>query len=60
MEDIGIFYGHLFYFAAILSILGPFGIFIRHFVYFSRFGMLYQENSGNPGQYMLCDSVLNF
>jgi hypothetical protein len=32
----GIMYGHLVYFGVIL-------------VYFSRFGMLYHEKSGNPG-----------
>jgi hypothetical protein len=44
------------YFMAIWSILVPFGIFCStlvkfcgHLVYFSRFGMLYQEKSGNPG-----------
>jgi hypothetical protein len=35
MEDVGIVYGH-------------FGIFCGHFVYFSRFGLLWQEKSGNP------------
>jgi hypothetical protein len=48
MEDVGIFYGHL-------SILRPFGIFCGNLVYFEviwyiflRFGILYQEQSGNP------------
>jgi hypothetical protein len=49
----------LAYFIAIWSILVWFGIFCRHLVnfiaviaawyIFSRFGMLYQEKSGNPG-----------
>jgi hypothetical protein len=46
MQDVGIFYGQLVHFTAIwytLSISSSFGIFI------SRFGMLYQEKSGNPG-----------
>jgi hypothetical protein len=34
---------------AIWYILWPFGIFYGYLVYFSRFGMLYQEKSGNPG-----------
>jgi hypothetical protein len=41
---------------AIWNILQPFGISYGHLVHFvviwyifSRFGMLYQENSGNPG-----------
>jgi hypothetical protein len=48
MEDVGIFYGHLFY-------LLLFGIFCDLFVYFiviwyifPRFGTLYQDKSGNP------------
>jgi hypothetical protein len=49
MEDVGIF-------MTIWSILLPFGniptirdITYMFLVYFARFGMLYQENSGNPG-----------
>jgi hypothetical protein len=34
--QLGIFYGH-------------FGIFYGHLVSFTRFGMLYQDKSGNPG-----------
>jgi hypothetical protein len=48
MGDVGIFYGHLVYFRAL-------EIFYCHLVYFvviwyifPRFGMLYQEKSGNP------------
>jgi hypothetical protein len=55
MEDIG-------QFMAIWTILGPFGLFYGHLVYFEGiwyilwlfgifspvFGMLYQEKSGNP------------
>jgi hypothetical protein len=40
MEDVCIF-------TAILSILWPFGIFRGHLVYFSRFGMLHRDKSGN-------------
>jgi hypothetical protein len=43
MVDVGLFYGHLVYLMAFWSILRPFGIF-----YGLRFGMLYQEKSGNP------------
>jgi hypothetical protein len=43
----------LVYVMAVWSILRPFGIFCGHvvyfMVYFSCFGMLYQEKSGNPG-----------
>jgi hypothetical protein len=41
MEDVGIIYGNLVDFPA---------------VHFTRFGMLYQEKSGNPGTN---DSLLN-
>jgi hypothetical protein len=42
MEDVvGIFYCHMAYFL-------PFDVFYGYLVYFSRFGMLYQEKSGNP------------
>jgi hypothetical protein len=51
MEHVGIFYVHLVY----LCILRPSEIVYGHLVYFSpfwyifpRFGMLYQEKSGNP------------
>jgi hypothetical protein len=37
----------LIYFMATWPILRPFGIFCDHLVYFFRFGMLYQEKSGN-------------
>jgi hypothetical protein len=50
MEDIGIFYGHLVHFTAFCYILWTFGIVRGNLVYFSRFGILYQEKSGNPGQ----------
>jgi hypothetical protein len=33
----------------ICYILCPFGIFYGNLVYFSRFGMLHREKSGNPG-----------
>jgi hypothetical protein len=36
------------YFMAIWSILQPFGNFCCHLVYFTRFGILYSEKSGNP------------
>jgi hypothetical protein len=48
MKDVGTFYVHLVYFTAILYILGPFVIFRGHFGIFFRFGMLYQQKSGNP------------
>jgi hypothetical protein len=49
MEDVCIFYVHLVNFTAIWHILRPFGIFYLLLVHFTRFGMLYQEKSGNPG-----------
>jgi hypothetical protein len=44
----GVFYCHLVYFVAIWYIVWQFGICNGHLIYFSRFGMLYQEKSGNP------------
>jgi hypothetical protein len=49
MEDVGIFYGHLVYFTASWYILWTYGTICGHLVYFSLFGMLYREESGNPG-----------
>jgi hypothetical protein len=66
MENVGILNGHLVYFAAIYvvyylaiwSILRPFSILFGHLVlfygylvYFSRFGMLCKEKSGNPDRW---------
>jgi hypothetical protein len=48
MEDIGVFYGLLVYFTAVRYILWPFGITSGNLEYFSRFGILYQDKSGNP------------
>jgi hypothetical protein len=48
-EDVGIFYYHLAYFTSIWYILWQLAIVYGYVVYFSRFGMLYQEKSGNPG-----------
>jgi hypothetical protein len=50
MKDAGKSYGHLVYFTAIAYNLLPSGIFCGHFGNFSRFGMLYQDKSGNPGR----------
>jgi hypothetical protein len=50
MEDVGTFYDRLVYFTTIWYILWPFGIFYGHLVYFSHFGLLYYEKSGNPAQ----------
>jgi hypothetical protein len=49
MEDVGIFYGHLVHFMVFCYILWTFGMIRGNLVYFSRFGILYQETSGNPG-----------
>jgi hypothetical protein len=50
VEDVGIFYGHLVHFTVFWYILLTFGIVCGNLVYFSRFGILYQEKSGNPGR----------
>jgi hypothetical protein len=60
MVDVGIFYGNLFYFTTIKYTYLPTSWQFLYFVaiwyilwsfgtIFSRFGMLYQEKSGNPG-----------
>jgi hypothetical protein len=46
MEDVGIFYGHLCYFKAIWNTLWTFFVVLWNI--FRRFGMLYQDKSGNP------------
>jgi hypothetical protein len=48
MKDVGKVYGGLVYFTAISYSLRPLGIFCDHLVYFSSFGMLHEEKSGNP------------
>jgi hypothetical protein len=48
MEDVGIFYGHLVHYTVFCYILRNFGIVCGNLVYFSGFGILYQEKSGNP------------
>jgi hypothetical protein len=51
MKDVGKFYGLLVYFTTIWYALWPFGIFCGYFgIYFSSFGMLFQDKSGNPGE----------
>jgi hypothetical protein len=50
MKDVGIFYGHLVHFTDFCYILWTFGMVSGNLVYFSRFGILYQEKSGNPDQ----------
>jgi hypothetical protein len=47
MEDVGIFYGHLVHFTVFCYILCTFGIDHGNLVYFSHFGILYEEKSGN-------------
>jgi hypothetical protein len=48
MEDVGILYGHLVHFKVFCYILWTLGIVRGNFVYFSLFGILYEEKSGNP------------
>jgi hypothetical protein len=43
------FYRHLVYFTVVSYILWPSGLFCGDFGIFSRFGILYQEKSGNSG-----------
>jgi hypothetical protein len=51
LENVNIFYGHLEYFAEIWEVLWPFGKFVLIWYIFPVFGIVYQEKSGNPGQY---------
>jgi hypothetical protein len=46
LEDVSLFYGYFVCFTAMRYILWPFGIFYGYLVYFSLFGMLYQEKTG--------------
>jgi hypothetical protein len=55
LEAVGIFYGHLVYFTSIWYIFGHLVYFVVIRYIFSRFGMLYQEKSGNP-TYTGCES----
>jgi hypothetical protein len=48
MEDDGIFYGNLVPFTVFCNFLWTFGIVRGNLVIFSRFGILFQEKSGNP------------
>jgi hypothetical protein len=56
MEDVGIFYGHVVHFTVYCYILWTFGIVRGNLVYFSHFGILYEEKSGNPGCASACHS----
>jgi hypothetical protein len=51
VKYVGKLYGYVVYFTAISCILWPFGIFCGHLgiPIFLVFGMLHQEQSGNPG-----------
>jgi hypothetical protein len=49
MENVGIFYGHLECNSAIWYMLWPFGKLVIIWYISPRFGILYQEKSGNPG-----------
>jgi hypothetical protein len=49
LENVDTFYGPLEYFADIWDILWPLETFCVNLVYSSGFGIVCQENSGNPG-----------
>jgi hypothetical protein len=59
MEDVGIFHGLLAYFTAIWYILWTLGIFCGNLEYFSRFGIMHQEKSGNPGPTLSSANIAN-
>jgi hypothetical protein len=46
-QDVGIFYGHFVYFTAIWYFYGHLVHFMANWYIYSRFGMFYQEKSGN-------------
>jgi hypothetical protein len=48
VENVGTFYYHLEYITAIWYILGPLSNLEVSGYIFPRFGILYQEKSGNP------------
>jgi hypothetical protein len=48
-ENVGIFYAHLEYITAIWYILWSFGYFVVIWFILPRFGILWDEKSGNPG-----------
>jgi hypothetical protein len=56
MQDIGIFDGHLVHFTVYCYILWTLGVARGNLVYFSRFGILYQEKSGNPAANLVLNS----
>jgi hypothetical protein len=47
LEDVGIYHGHVVHFTVFCYILWAFGRVRGDFVFFSRFGILYQEKSGS-------------
>jgi hypothetical protein len=49
MENVGTFYGHFVYIIDIWYISWPFGNLVIVWYFFSRFGTLFHEKSGNPG-----------
>jgi hypothetical protein len=49
MGDVGIFYGHLVHLMVFCYTSWTFGIVRGNLAYFSPFGILYEEKSGNPG-----------
>jgi hypothetical protein len=48
-EDVGILYGYLVYLQPIVNFYGHLINFVVIWYNFSRFGMVHQEKSGNPG-----------
>jgi hypothetical protein len=57
MENDGTFYGHSVHFTVFCYILWTFGIVsCGNLIYFPRFGILYQEKSGNPATHRATQS----
>jgi hypothetical protein len=49
VEDVGMFYGRLVYFSSVWYISWHLDIFLVIWYISPRFGMSYQDKSGNPG-----------
>jgi hypothetical protein len=58
MKQVGIFYGYLDYFTAVLYILWLFGIFFGLFGIFFLFWYVVSRKSGNPATDRISFSVL--
>jgi hypothetical protein len=54
LENVEIFYGNFEYFTDTWDNFWAFGTFFVNLEYFSGFGILHQEKSGNPDYIIFC------